>query len=198
MCVFNVDGADDYYIAFLEFGRNSTNRQTYVNHLYFNDDGTIRQVDVSLDGVGALHPVTISEQIIPKCITSSSVASPHLIRYFKDSRCQRTEQFAPEFAIDNANGSRWMADEQDISPWLMIDLGMRLRISTSEVYFVRPSAGHAYTLEGSQDGKRWEMIDGHEDIRKKSPHTDIINRPFRYLRINIKEGIKGIYEWKIR
>lgn len=50
-CVFNY--GDDYYFAFLEFGRRSTNRQTYVNKLEFNDDGTIRQVRVTLDGVGA-------------------------------------------------------------------------------------------------------------------------------------------------
>ncbi|WP_304841334.1 family 43 glycosylhydrolase, partial [Phocaeicola sartorii] len=51
-CVFNVEGTDDYYFAYLEFGRRSTNRQTYVNRLEFNDDGTIRQVKLDMKGVG--------------------------------------------------------------------------------------------------------------------------------------------------
>ena len=52
-CVFNLEGTDDYYLVYLEFSRNSTNRQIYVNKLEFNEDGTIKQVKVSLDGVGA-------------------------------------------------------------------------------------------------------------------------------------------------
>ena len=30
-CVFHPEGTDNYYFAYLEFGRRSTNRQTYVN-----------------------------------------------------------------------------------------------------------------------------------------------------------------------
>src|SRR5690349_12448799 len=58
--VFNVSGTNDYYFAYLEFGRRSTNRQTYVNKLDFNDNGTIRPVDLTLSGVGALHRNTDS------------------------------------------------------------------------------------------------------------------------------------------
>lgn len=56
-CVFHPDGTDDYYFAYLEFGRRSTNRQTYVNRLEFNEDGTIRPVRLTLNGVGALRKV---------------------------------------------------------------------------------------------------------------------------------------------
>ena len=49
-CVFNVEGTDEYYFAYLEFGRRSTNRQIYVNRLEFNEDGTIRQVKPGMKG----------------------------------------------------------------------------------------------------------------------------------------------------
>lgn len=42
-CVFNLEGTDNYYMAYLEFGRRSTNRQTYVNKLEFNADGPYGQ-----------------------------------------------------------------------------------------------------------------------------------------------------------
>ena len=197
-CVFNV--GDDYYFAFLEFGRNSTNRQTYVNRLEFNDDGSIRQVEVSLDGVGAIGSEKgkdKSEQLGVDNITASSTMKPHKIRYFNDRRCQRTEYFDAAFAIDGANGSRWMAEENDSSCWLQIDLGKRMYIGQSELCFVRPTAGHAYVLEGSIDGKKWKRCGGHADVQKRSPHVDDINQSFRYLRVRITEGIRGVWEWRI-
>ncbi len=52
--VFNIPGTGDYYFAYLEFGRGSTNRQTYVNKLGFNADGTLQPVRLTMEGVGAL------------------------------------------------------------------------------------------------------------------------------------------------
>lgn len=194
-CVFN--NGDDYYLAFLEFGRNSTNRQTYVNRLEFNDDSTIRQVDVSLDGVGALCPADDHQELKPVAVTASSTREPHAIRYQNDRRCQRTEQFDADFAFDGANGSRWMTADSDSACWLMIDLGKSTLICRSEIAFVRPTAGHAYRLEGSQDGKKWKSCGGHSDIQKRSPHIDHINQKYRYLRLNITKGVRGVWEWRI-
>ena len=195
--VFHV--GDDYYLAFLEFGRNSTNRQTYVNRLEFNDDGTIRQVEVSLDGVGVIGSEkgrVECEKISVANITASSTMKPQKIRYFNDRRCQRTEYFDAAFAIDGANGSRWMAEENDSVCWLQIDLGKSMHIGQSELCFVRPTAGHAYVLEGSVDGKKWKPCGGHADVQKRSPHVDRINRSFRYLRVRITKGIRGVWEWR--
>jgi hypothetical protein len=193
--VFN-DG-DDYYFAFLEFGRNSTNRQTYVNRLEFNDDGTIRRVAVDMEGVGALRKVERAKELEPVALTASSIMQPTPIRYFKDERCQRTESFIAEFAADGANGSRWMAADEEENPQLTIDLGKRRRIHQSEICFVRPTAGHAYQLEGSTDGKHWEPCGGHTDVQKRSPHTDTINKRYRYLRATITKGVKGVWEWRV-
>ena len=194
--VFN-DG-DNYYLAFLEYGRRGTNRMTYVNKMEFNDDGTIHQVNVDLYGVGYLHPSDHSKQIWPIVdVKASSEAPRHLIRHNKDWRCQRTEQFLPSFAIDGAYGSRWMATDDDTQPTLTLDLGETKAIGTSEVCFVRPTAGHAYILEGSLDSKNWTRIGGHNDIQKRSPHIDAINTAFRYLRLTITKGEKGVWDWKL-
>lgn len=200
-CVFNVD--EDYYFAFLEFGRNSTNRQTYVNRLEFNKDGTIRPVEVTLEGVGELRMKNerVKKEkyklLKPTAVAASSTRAPHKIRYFKDSRCQRTEYFVADFATDGANGSRWMANDTDSLPTLTLDLRKCKTIHESRIAFVRPTAGHAYRLEGSIDGQTWQPCGGHDDIQKRSPHTDIINKEFRYLRLTITEGVKGVWEWEI-
>ena len=199
-CVFN-DG-DNYYFAFLEFGRNSTNRQTYVNKLEFNNDGTIKPVRVTLDGVGALRNTKSRKPLKPVAITASSTKEPMLIRYFNDKRCQRTEHFVPEYVIDGANGSRWMADIEDSGErrepaWLMLDLGRERMINQSELCFVRPTAGHAYVLEGSHDGISWERCGGHSNVQKRSPHIDKPVRKYRYLRVTITEGVYGVWEWRV-
>ncbi len=196
-CVFNVEGTDDYYFAFLEFGRRSTNRQTYVNRLKFNEDGTIRPVELTLDGVGYLCDTKQEKKIKVNTIYASSTLEPMFIKPMKDTLCQRTEYFVPSYAIDGANGSRWMAATQDSTCWIVADLGTAKKIQRSEVYFVRPTAGHAYTLEASVDGKKWQTCGGHEDLRMQSPHTDAVNKKYRYLRIRILKGITGIWEWNI-
>ena len=194
-CVFN-DG-DDYYFAFLEFGRNSTNRQSYVNRMEFNKDGTIRPVEVTLDGVGALRKPTKPKRLRPISVIASSEKSPMAIRHFKDERCKRTESFGASFVIDGANGSRWMAAEDDAKNQLTMDLGKVKMIKESEIYFVRPTAGHAYVLEGSLDGVNWTTCGGHSDKRMQSPHSDKVNAKYRYLRLTITDGVKGVWEWKI-
>ena len=194
-CVFN-DG-DDYYFAFLEFGRRSTNRQTYVNRLEFNDDGTIRQVRVTMDGVGALRRLSDHRELKPVAIKASSTRDSLKIRHNQDERCQRTEYFDAAFAIDGANGSRWMAKETDKDCWLMVDIGRQTKVYDSELYFVRPTAGHAYILEGSADGTEWEPCGGHADVQKRSPHRDLIQKAYRFLRVTITEGVKGVWEWRL-
>ena len=89
------------------------------------------------------------------------------------------------------------ANDDDNNPTLIVDLGKPKRISQSEIAFVRPTMGHAYRLEGSIDGTTWTICGGHSDIQKRSPHTDRINQKFRYLRLTITEGIKGVWEWRI-
>lgn len=194
-CVFNVPGTDDYYFAFLEFGRGSTNRQTYVNKLEFNGDGSIRPVDVTMDGVGALKKVKTDRKLSVVNSYASTVRADLKIRFENDSSFHRTEAFVPYFAFDGANGSRWMSATQDSIGWLVADLGTVTPVKRSEIYFVRPTAGHAYQLEYSVDGTNWKRCGGHEDLRMESPHTDNLKIKARYLRVTITRGVKGVWEW---
>lgn len=195
--VFNLEGTDNFYFAYLEFGRRSTNRQTYVNKMEFNEDGTIKPIELNLNGVGQLRNVKQNKCINIDTIYASSIAKPQYIEPMKDTLCKRTEYFIPSFAIDKSNGSRWMADKQDEKRYIVADLGKAKKISKSEIYFVRPTSGHSYKLEGSKDGIEWEICGGNDDLKIQSPHIDIISKKYRFLRIRITEGITGIWEWNI-
>lgn len=195
--VFNIPGTDDYYIAYLEFSRASTNRQTYVNKLEFNEDGTIKPVSLHLNGVGALKQMKLATPLAIVSSTASSIRENLVIKPMKDSLFKRTESFNCSFAFDHANGSRWMANSTDQSAWLIADLGKVQEIRKSALYFVRPTGGHAYLLESSLDGKEWKNIGGHDDLKIQSPHEDQFKIKARYLRVKINKGLAGVWEWEI-
>jgi hypothetical protein len=195
--VFNIPGTDDYYIAYLEFSRASTNRQTYVNKLEFNEDGTIKPVSLHLNGVGALKQMKQATPLAIVSSTASSIRENLVIKPMKDSLFKRTESFNYSFAFDHANGSRWMANSTDQSAWLIADLGKVQEIRKSALYFVRPTGGHAYLLESSLDGKEWKNIGGHDDLKIQSPHEDQFKIKARYLRVKINKGLAGVWEWEI-
>ncbi len=196
-CVFNVSGTDDFYFAFLEFGRRSTNRQTYVNRLEFNADGTIRRVAVDLNGVGKLRNVKTPKPLPVRLVTASSVRPALQIAPIANPNLNRTEYFDPAFATDGANGSRWMAADTDRDCWFMLDLGKARKIRRSEIFFVRPTAPHVYTLEGSTDGTTWRTLSRHTEPTICAPQTDRVDARLRYLRVKIEDGERGIWEWNV-
>ncbi len=193
--VFNI--GDDYYFVFLEFGRASTNRQSYVNRLEFNEDGTIQQVKVNMDGVGALFDIPQESPLDIKEVIPSSINKPEYIPYRLDPHCVRTEYFLPEYAIDNSNGSRWMASDDDKEPYMIADLGEPQYIKKSEIAFARPTQGHCYLLEGSLNGTDWDICGGNNENLCKSPNTDSVDKTYRYLKVRITDGVPGIWEWKL-
>jgi hypothetical protein len=168
-----------------------------VNKLEFNEDGTIRPVDLTMDGVGILHHMPQEKRIEVVNSRASSVRTDLNIKPKQDSLFKRTESFSSGFAFDDANGSRWMAAAEDTTSWIMADFGKRKQIRRSEVYFVRPAAGHAYVLEYSADGREWKQCGGNQQVVVESPHTDKLNVKARYLRVKILSGINGIWEWHI-
>ena len=149
-------------------------------------------------GVGALRPVTRSLNLaLGAAATASSVRPALEIKPTRDPSFRRTETFAPEFATDDSNGSRWMAKGDDPSPWWQIDLGSPRDITGTEACFVKPAAGHAYKLETSLDGKTWSPYGGHDEPAMRSPHVDTKPARARHLRLTILKGEPGLWEFRV-
>ena len=165
-CFFNLQGSPRWFFVYLEYGRSSTNRQILAAEMRFNPDGTIQPIQLSKTGVGALR---------------SDPAYP---------------ADKPNLALGGSNGSRWMAGANDSQAWYQIDLGKTRRLSRVELYFVKPTTGHAYRLESSTDGKKWKVVGGHEDLRIQSPHTDGKIGRARHLRVTILKGTPGLWEFR--
>jgi Beta-xylosidase len=197
-CVFNEPGTDNYYFSYLEFGIGGTNRQVWVDKLEFNADGTIIPVKLTHPGVGALSKIKQEKNLaLGAKVVASSQAPDLKVKPIKDPTLDRTENYLPQNAIDGSNGTRWMAAPGDSLATITLDLGKTTQLKRSDAYFVQPTAGHAYKLEYSADGKTWKACGGHVDVRFQSPHTDNLTLKTRFLRITFLKGTVGLWEWKV-
>ncbi len=90
-----------------------------------------------------------------------------------------------------------MATADDSQPWIQLDLGEPRDIKLTEAYFVKPAAGHAYKLEWSLDGEKWNLYGAHDDIVICSPHRDEKQVQARYLKLTILKGEPGLWEFHV-
>jgi hypothetical protein len=197
-CVFHPKGSSQWYLVTLEFGRGGTTRQIYAHKMYFNADGTIQPVQLSLNGVGAIgrdnaygEPNLALGQSATASSTQPDFKVPHIPGLI------RIENYAPGNAIDGSNGSRWLAASGDTAPWYQVDLGKTRQIRQTELNFVNPTAGHAYKLEYSLDGTNWQLYGDHEDVVVESPHIDVKSIRARFLKVTILQGTPGLWEFKV-
>jgi hypothetical protein len=198
-CFFHPQGSEQWYFVYLEYGRGGTNRQIYADKMNFNADGTIQPVKLTKAGVGALRavPDRSPNLALGKTATASSTMPNLKIAPRADQSLDRTETYQPDNALDGSNGTRWLAAENDPARWWQLDLGAACEIKRTEAYFVKPTAGHAYKLEVSLDGERWQPYGGHDDLILQSPHTDTRTVRVRYLRLTILKGTPGLWEFRV-
>ena len=198
-CFFHPQGSEQWYFVYLEYGRGGTTRQIYADKMNFNADGTIQPIKLTKAGVGALRSVVeqLPNLALGKTVTASSTMPDLKIAPHSDKSLDRTETYRPANAIDGSNGSRWMAVETDSHAWYQLDLGEVRTVARTELYFVKPTAGHAYRLESSTDGKNWKPCGGHEDVEVQSPHTDSKIGAARCLKLTILQGTPGLWEFRV-
>ena len=199
-CFFNPSGSTRWFFVYLEYGRSGTNRQVLAAEMFFNADGTIRPIQLTLDGVGALRadPDYARPNLAAGAGATASSSQPHSrIAPIADPLLNRMETFAPANALDGSNGSRWMARETDAGAWYQLDLGAEREIVRTELYFVTPTRGHAYRLEASTDGKTWRSCGGQAEAKKQSPHTDREIGRARHLRVTVLSGVPGLWEFRV-
>lgn len=198
-CFFHPQGSDQWYFIYLEYGRGSTMRQIFADKMNFNPDGTVQPIKVTKTGVGALRPIVDASPnlALNAQATASSVRPNNRVRPRSDQSLDRVETFSTSNALDEFNGTRWLANPTDTNAWFKVDLGAPRDIRRTEAYFVKPAAGHAYRLEWSLDGSRWQPYGGHEEVILRSPHRDEKSVRARYLKLTILKGEPGLWEFRV-
>jgi len=120
-----------------------------------------------------------------------------LCYHLPDSLPSRTHTFKPENAVDGSNVTEWWAAPDDAKKWWQIDFGKAKKIDRCEIFFAHPTLGHAFALEKSDDGKRWQTILEEKTRAIRSPHVANKIGKTRFLRIHVNDGTPAIWEVKI-
>lgn len=192
--VFHIN--DDYYFTYLEFGRSSTNRQAWIDKMEFNEDGTIKPIRLTNKGVDPFPSLAKNEVTIQSAEASSTLPD-FKVPYVKDKTINRTETYSAQNALDGSNGTRWLAETKDSTATFTVNLGKKTAIKKVASYFVKPTAGHAYELAYSVDGKNWKPYGGHSEIKVQSPHIDERSVKAQYLKLTFLKGTPGLWEFKV-
>lgn len=210
--VFYDEATDDYIFLYLEYGDGGTTRQVYANRLEFNEDGTIRTLVPDTRGVGYLsapqdtlpnlalqaHFYASSEKA-PRTSTVPIETQPNNPLPGKASvqSFTRGRTYQAAHTGDASNGTCWIADPADSSPYITADLKETRNVRACQFFFTSPTEGQSWRLEKSFDGKHWLPCAAQEKLQARSPHTATDIGEARYLRLHIRRGEAGLWEWKI-
>jgi len=151
---------------------DGAHRQTCVSELYFNADGSIEKVQPGHAGVGYLAPSTKRDTnlALGRPVTASSFLS---------------DDFRPEYGVDQNNGTLWKSGVKDYPQWLQVDLGGKSPIRRVETEFQYPQVSNRYLVETSDDGSTWQPF---ADRRQNSEPGVMIDKGdvmARYVRITL-------------
>lgn len=123
-----------------------------------------------------------------------------LLNYLKPVEYSSQETKYPAFRINNENiRNYWVSEEQDKSPWLIIDLEKECTINAIQINFAEHKCQqhgrsdeplkHQYNVFGSTDKIEWETLIDKADNNEDVPH-DYIELPpnlkFRYIKVVIQ------------
>ncbi|MCD8741907.1 family 43 glycosylhydrolase [Mucilaginibacter roseus] len=189
--VIEVNG--EYYIVYHRHNNPHSgggfHRQVCADKLVFDKDGNIEKVIPTHLGVGLFAKDTNPsiDLAYGKPVKASS--------YYSDD-------FKPEFATDNNNGTLWKSGDNQSPAWLKVDLGKTQTVKTILTQFEYPTWYYQYLIEYSADGKKWQpFADRTKNLLHGSPMVDKNDIKARYIRITINNTeYPGLYKalWNIK
>ncbi len=72
----------------------------------------------------------------------------------------------PEKAIDDLAETRWCASDASTGHWWQVDLGSNHNISSCDIAWESSQVRYQYLVEGSLDGKKWEILSNQRDQKE--------------------------------
>lgn len=136
---------DDYYIIYhrQSYPFVDSKRQTCIEKLNFNADGSIQKIIPSHSGVALFeNPEKRTNIALGKQTRVSSARA-----YAPTSQSNVSFRYSGNFAVDENGGTRWDAGIGAKNPWLIVDLGSDSDISAIQTTFEFTNKKYFYKLE---------------------------------------------------
>lgn len=203
--MFDYDGRT--FIAYhrQHFPFVDSKRQTCIEEVFFNTDGSIQKIKPTHRGVIVAPGVEKDSRkniaLGKQTLTSSAreYDSTHGARRYRTYDI--SFRYSGNFAVDENYGTRWDAGMDAIAPWLIVDLGSECTVDEVETFFEFTSRTYKYKIEylsqkqandlnKASESTRWEIFaDRSIDGAEKSPVTDhSVNKKSvkaRFIRLTI-------------
>jgi beta-xylosidase len=148
-------------------------RQVAADKMTFDAAGNIEKIVPSHKGIGFL-----ARNVNPSlnlALGSSLKASS----FYSDD-------FKPEFAVDDNNGTLWKPGNNTADSWLELDLGSLKSIASIHTQFEYATWYYQYLYEYSADGKTWKIFsDQRKNTTHGSPMIDVAKVKARFIRLTI-------------
>jgi arabinoxylan arabinofuranohydrolase len=185
--IFDHDGKT--YIVYhrhsLPYDAKIVRRQLCMEELQFDADGEMHRVTPTQTGPALLQVALRTRgSLVADVTASSSLDAVH----------------TASAATDDNYATRWLANADDHTPWLQLDLGTIKHPHRTEIRFEYPEKIYAFRLQASIDGKTWK--DAITGIAHESGSPVVIEHlpQCRYLRMSFP-GLNAepvsVFEWNV-
>ena len=103
----------------------------------------------------------------------------------------------PRAATDGSTSTRYCADNAEPNDWFQVDLEKPEELTGVQVHWEQSGKLYRFKLEGSADGKKWQMLfDGTKNKSKDQVQTyDFKAKNIRYLKMTCTETVGGWYSF---
>jgi len=182
-------------------------RQTCINEVFFNQDGSIRPVKPTHKGVTVVEgkPTDVKNLALGK---QTMVSAARDYDNSHDAKRFRTYdisfRYSGNFAVDENYGTHWDAGPGSHQPWLIVDLNEDCRLDSIETIFEFTSRTYKYKLEyleqrdaeslaKASSSKSWKTFaDKSASGAAQSPVTDVPARAGikgRFVRLTVLDAV---------
>jgi beta-xylosidase len=181
-----IRNGNDYYMVYHRHNNphseRGMHRQVCADKMVFGPDGSIEKLIPTHTGIGYLaeNSNPFPNLAFGKKVTVSS---------------SYNQDFKPEYAVDDNNGTLWLPADNEKEQWLMVDLGQEQTVKRVYSEFWFPSYYYQYLIEYSADGKIWKTFsDKRQNTQAGCPMVDYGNVKARFLRITITNAqLPGLF-----
>jgi GH43 family beta-xylosidase len=182
---------EDYFIVYHRhaYPFNEGIRQICIDHLVFEEDGSIKTVTATQEGVPLdfIKDVKRRKQLVPVNVYASS----HLPNY------------EPQKAFDGSYGTLWTPNKLSDNPWITADYGEEISISAFSPVFERVHGAYQYKMEYSTDGQNWTSYPANDNgAATEWPVEHKASIRARYIKFSVINGPGsrqkiGLWELKV-
>jgi len=171
---------NDFYLVYHRHNNphndGGYHRQVAADKMIFDEQGNILKLEPSHLGIGYL-----AKNVNPH--PNSALGKKTKASSFYD------DNFKPEYATDDNNGTLWKPNNNVGPAWLQVDLGKVQPIRSVHTQFEYATWYYQYKIEFSIDGKNWKLYaDRSKNTEHGSPMLDFGNVKARFLRTTILEA----------